>query len=587
MGRIEAYTGDDPYIFISYSHKDTEVSALLTKLADKNYRFWYDEGIKSGLNWADEIAKRIKNCTQFIAILSNNAIKSENVKDEIHLAVKHKIDMLIVHLENIILDGGLELQLDRKQALLKYAYDTSQDFEKALVQAISNKTIKPFDNEMAIARKQLEEQYELLGLMSSSNTSKCYFAMKRSTAGVAIVNHTLKPKYGTAVVLPKKHVLNLLCSCPFVPSLLDVFEDEKNTFTVTSYYDGQLLSSMLKEIDRTNVAAHQVFCVKVTISIAEGLEYLHEANTPIVHRNIKPDNIVVTTMGHAIIEGLDICKAIDNFEYTVLGTYGYAPPEQYNGLEDCRADIFSLGVTFLEMLTGCKPTDHSTFDIKRPLRSYDSRFSPALEQIILKMTALDVENRYKRINEVIADLKDYKILDSKSQCLKESNKRLSDYKKKWSSFVKLLDKKHPELVSIVKKPIQLYSHGSASATLELSPKFIEEQGFWHYVGDETRAVFSPSTAIKHIGPLTLNFEISEVHNVEYLKISINRIFKCVEVTDNHLCVLFDDMPTLIDLSHDNSLMKIDQIVFECHSGYLIDNEKFAKLVITNVTIAKA
>ena len=142
MSRIQAYGGNEPYIFISYAHTDTEVQEILTELAAKDYRFWYDEGIQSGSDWADVISERIKNCTQFIAFLSDSAINSENVKDEIHLAVKYKIDMLVIHLESIVLDGGLELHLDRKQALLKYAYESQGDFSEKFYQSINEKTIK-------------------------------------------------------------------------------------------------------------------------------------------------------------------------------------------------------------------------------------------------------------------------------------------------------------------------------------------------------------------------------------------------------------------------------------------------------------
>ena len=181
MSKIKAYTGDEPYIFISYAHADTVVQDLLYDLANKNYRFWYDEGIKSGRSWADEIADRIKNCTQFVVFLSNNAVKSENVKDEIHLAIKYRINMLVIHLENVVLDGGLELQLDRLQALLRDSYDSINEFETELFRSIDSKTIKPFDNGVTIAKEQLLELYELKNLRSVDNISKCYYAIRKST----------------------------------------------------------------------------------------------------------------------------------------------------------------------------------------------------------------------------------------------------------------------------------------------------------------------------------------------------------------------------------------------------------------------
>lgn len=119
--KFSAYKGNQPYIFVSYAHKD---SAFVLKdiqyLSNKGYRIWYDEGIEFGNNWPDELAISIKNCTQFIVYLSNNSILSEHVKDEIYFALANKLKITPIYIEDIILPPGLGLKIGSKQGIMAY-----------------------------------------------------------------------------------------------------------------------------------------------------------------------------------------------------------------------------------------------------------------------------------------------------------------------------------------------------------------------------------------------------------------------------------------------------------------------------------
>ena len=174
-------------------------------------------------------------------------------------------------------------------------------------------------------------------------------------------------------------------------------------------------------------------------------------------------------MNHAIIEDLDLCKKLDGSEYPVLGTKGYAAPEQYHGLEDCRADIYALGVTLLEMLTECKPRDIDTFDIDCPLRVYNSGFSPALEQIIRKMTAFDVELRYQSAEQVLNALRNIKLIEKQGgkRLLRESNEGIKAHKKKWERYQAALNDRTASLIALENEPLPLLCNDSRSVTLKL------------------------------------------------------------------------------------------------------------------------
>lgn len=123
IGRIPfpAYRGDEPYIFVSYAHKDAKrVFAEIKRFYDANYHVWYDEGIAPGNEWADEIERALSNCALFVVFLTKASVDSENVADEINLAIDEKKPAIAVYLEECELKGGLKLRFKRKQAIMRY-----------------------------------------------------------------------------------------------------------------------------------------------------------------------------------------------------------------------------------------------------------------------------------------------------------------------------------------------------------------------------------------------------------------------------------------------------------------------------------
>lgn len=109
---FEAYCGDEPYLFVCYAHRDAAVVfPLLTCLRDCGYRIWYDEGIDPGNEWPEELAVRIVGCRRFLVFLSEAAVKSRHVRNEINFAVKSSKSMVVVQLELVDLPLGVELQI--------------------------------------------------------------------------------------------------------------------------------------------------------------------------------------------------------------------------------------------------------------------------------------------------------------------------------------------------------------------------------------------------------------------------------------------------------------------------------------------
>ena len=126
MDKPIPYKGRKPYIFISYAHADSErVWPILNRLAADGFRFWYDEGIDPGTEWADDIQHYLARCTYFFAFLSRSYLASDNCKDELHQARESQVkNRLLIYLDDVQLEGGMALRNSRLQAVHWHSYGT-------------------------------------------------------------------------------------------------------------------------------------------------------------------------------------------------------------------------------------------------------------------------------------------------------------------------------------------------------------------------------------------------------------------------------------------------------------------------------
>lgn len=144
----KVYDGDEPYLFVSYSHKDKDyVEKIIQSLQRQTCNIWYDIGITAGESWNENIAKHLKNSKCVLAFISENSISSEYVLDEIYYAKKNKIKLIPCYVKNILLPDELDLSIGRIQAVDCYSQVTNQvvDKIKSLVpKEVFHETTSPF-----------------------------------------------------------------------------------------------------------------------------------------------------------------------------------------------------------------------------------------------------------------------------------------------------------------------------------------------------------------------------------------------------------------------------------------------------------
>ena len=202
-------------------------------------------------------------------------------------------------------------------------------------------------------------------------------------------------------------------SHPNIVGIFDVGREGNLHYIVMELIEGQTLSKMIEK--EGPIEYHKI--IDITKQIASGLSYAHKHH--IIHRDIKPHNILMTPDGVAKIADFGIAKAMsesidDDSEEMVMGSVHYFSPEQARGgYVDEKSDIYSLGIVMYEMLTGRVPFDAETpvqvalMHINEqmiPPSRYVPTIPPRLEAIILKATAKVQVSRYANVDEIIKEL---------------------------------------------------------------------------------------------------------------------------------------------------------------------------------------
>ena len=126
-----AYKGTDPFIFISYAHKDSDtVLPVIARLQKDGYRVWYDEGIAPGSNWDEYISEHLDRCSVVIGFLSKAYVKSQNCRDELALTRLKGKPMNLVYIDDVQLSSGLKMRYGRIQAMFLQNMDRDEFFNK-------------------------------------------------------------------------------------------------------------------------------------------------------------------------------------------------------------------------------------------------------------------------------------------------------------------------------------------------------------------------------------------------------------------------------------------------------------------------
>lgn len=267
---------------------------------------------------------------------------------------------------------------------------------------------------MIILGMLIGDRYEILDKIGTGGMSDVYKA-KDNKLNRFVAVKVLKQEFSENTNFVSKFRVEAQAAAglmhPNIVNVYDVGEEDGIYYIVMELVEGITLKNYIEKKSRLSIKE----AISIAIQVSMGIEAAH--NNHIIHRDIKPQNIIISKDGKVKVTDFGIAKAATSNTITsnVMGSVHYTSPEQARGgFSDEKSDIYSLGCTMFEMLTGHVPFDgettvaiaikHIQEEMPSP-REYVSEIPLCVEKIIFKCTQKSPDRRYQSMGELVVDLK--------------------------------------------------------------------------------------------------------------------------------------------------------------------------------------
>lgn len=259
----------------------------------------------------------------------------------------------------------------------------------------------------------LRDRYKISALLKTGGMGRVYKGEDCSLNSVCAVKELILDSFDEED--DKEHIINLFKSeaqilaqlrHPNLPYVIDYFTFNERTYLVMDYIKGENLEIILEEDDYRGLDIEKI--LDWALQICDVLEYLHKQEPPILFRDLKPSNLMIKENdGRVVLIDFGLAERLMKIGHkqpkSKLGTAGYAPPEQYEGIYDPRSDIYSLGATLHHLITGIAPMVPFKFQSIKKLKP---ELPARLDNIIGKLVSKNIDRRYQSIREVRKDFEE-------------------------------------------------------------------------------------------------------------------------------------------------------------------------------------
>lgn len=399
----EAYEGNEPYLFISYSHKDSRsLAAVINVLKTNNVRYWFDNGLHSGDDWNLVIAKHLMGAAACLLLLSPNSAESEYVKNELNFAMNHRIPIHTLLIKQFVLPLDIEMMTGRIQMV-----DMTSDYQQKLIKALPHEVFGV---------------YHCTTTVDNTVISHCLFEIKK----------LLGERQGTQVLLGTHKKLGYNCAILKEVIQSDESESTEKRLTFFGGLNDRLFPQLYDfDINGDNLIVYQEYegitylddylstnslneneIISWIVSVIEGVSRLF--NKGLVFRDFARGSIVVTDE-----------KKI-NFIRPYHPYYGVIKYQLNTKQYYFENSLQEISILLAQLCLGHEPM--------LPIRIItDKRFSKHfLEKVNLVIQKCARENgtvQYRGFDELLSDLNRDSFSMKEKKFLKDRTKKLYDYDK--------------------------------------------------------------------------------------------------------------------------------------------------------------
>lgn len=268
---------------------------------------------------------------------------------------------------------------------------------------------------MVVKGQKINDRYEIIRIIGEGGMANVYLAedtiLNRKVA-VKVLRGDLANDEKFVRRFQREALSASSLSHPNIVEIYDVGEDDGNFYIVMEYIEGKNLKQLIKKREKLSLPE----VMDIMKQLTDGISHAHDLF--IIHRDIKPQNMLILDNGLVKITDFGIAIALNSTQLTqtnsVMGSVHYLPPEQAAGKgATVKSDIYSLGIMMFELITGKLPfkgenaVEIALKQMKEPIpsiRSMDSSIPQSVENIIIKSCAKNPKNRYSSVREMYNDI---------------------------------------------------------------------------------------------------------------------------------------------------------------------------------------
>ncbi|MBX9691020.1 MAG: serine/threonine protein kinase, partial [Cyanobacteria bacterium] len=291
------------------------------------------------------------------------------------------------------------------------AMPTETRYTEIWTEALLSQPKRQWLTQLPPGTKLCEDKYEIVAKIGSGGQGTVYRAnqIDRPNEPDVVLKEYILPEQGEAndrrralkSFEQEVHLLNRINHDKIV-ALYDVFIQDHRAYLVIEHVDGPSLKQIVESrgpVDQNKVA-------EMGLEMCEILDCLHTLQPPLVHQDFTPDNLLTTRDGSIKLVDFNVTREDLQLKTAlVVGKQSYMPPEQFKGKACPQSDIYALGATLFFLITGKEPEALSRLHPRKDNQEIDEK----LDFIVGKSTALDLQDRYRNVEELRTDLRQLQI----------------------------------------------------------------------------------------------------------------------------------------------------------------------------------
>lgn len=329
-----------------------------------------------------------------------------------------------IEFQKTLLPNNALISICQQGALLKFSLSSKLDYNLLINQSLCDHQGNNSQNifcihcgQPLVAEKKLIGNYQIIKIIGKGGMGTTYLVADKNQLLIPdsnpqllvlkeLNNDLVKLNKAQELFMREAKILNLL-NHPNIPKYHDFFTENNYSYLVMELIHGKNLQQLIYQ----QGIVSELQAIKWLLQVSQIVSYLHSFSPPLIHRDIKPNNLILRAKDQQIfLLDFGAVKEIGTPAGTCIGAEGFAPPEQIIGQPCPQSDLYAMGATLIFLLTGKNPLNYLQIKQKSCAFNLDkiSHLSPKILRFIRRACQVKISDRYQNINDFQKNLQQLK-----------------------------------------------------------------------------------------------------------------------------------------------------------------------------------